>query len=67
MLKVYGPNTRNECTMMMTKCKKHDALFVKLLALDIVQQSNSHGGASLEGNSGCLFLVKNVLLPSNYA
>ena len=37
VLKVYGPNAKNECTMMMTKCKKHDALFVKLLALDIVQ------------------------------
>ena len=38
------------------------------MALDIVQQSNFHGGTSTDGNSGrCFFLVKNVLLLLNYA
>ena len=37
MLKIYGPNGKNECTLMTTKCKKQDAVFVKLLALDIVK------------------------------
>ena len=37
MLKIYGPNNKNECTVMMTKCKKHGPLFVKLLAIDIVK------------------------------
>ena len=40
------------------------------MALDVVQQSNSHGGTSTDGNSGRRFfdfLVKNVLLLSNHA
>ena len=36
-LKIYGPNGKNECTLMVTKCKKQDVLFVKILATEIVK------------------------------
>ena len=38
VLKFYGPNTKSgECTIMITKSKRHDVKFVKLLATDIIK------------------------------
>ena len=37
VLKFYGPNSKSgECTLMITKSKKHDVKYVKLLAIDVV-------------------------------
>ena len=67
----YGLRVKHVLEISSVRGKK---MFLKIflentgMALDIVQQSNSHGGTSTDGNSGrCFFLVKNVLLLSNYA
>ena len=39
MLKFYGPNSKSgECTVMITKSKKHDVKFVKILAIGIIKK-----------------------------
>ena len=37
VLKVFGPNTRKECTLMIDKAKKHEAKFVKMLAEVVIR------------------------------
>ena len=38
VLKIFGPNYRKECTLMINKSKKHDAKFVKILAVLIIKR-----------------------------
>ena len=38
VLKLFGPNSRKECTLMINKSKKHDAKFVKILAVLIIKR-----------------------------
>ena len=39
VLKFYGPNSKSgECTLMITKSKRHDVKFVKFLANDIIKK-----------------------------
>ena len=38
VLKIFGPNSRKECTLMINKSKKHDAKFVKILAVHIIKR-----------------------------
>ena len=38
VLKVFGPNSRKECTLMINKSKKHEAKFVKILAVCIIKR-----------------------------
>ena len=39
VLKFYGPNSKSgECTVMINKSKRHDAKFVKMLAIDIIKR-----------------------------
>ena len=37
ILKVFGPNTRKETTLMINKSRKHEAKFVKMLALEVIK------------------------------
>ena len=38
VLKFYGPNIKSgECTLMITKSKKHEVKYVKLLAIDVIK------------------------------
>ena len=36
--KIYGPNAKKMCTILLSKSKKFDALFVQILAIDIIKQ-----------------------------
>ena len=36
-LKVYGPNPKKGCTLMVTKSKKNDIKFVKILATEVIK------------------------------
>ena len=38
VLKVFGPNSRKECTLMINKSKKHEAKFIKILAVCIIKR-----------------------------
>ena len=39
VLKFYGPNSKSgECTLMITKSKRHDVKFVKILANEIIKK-----------------------------
>ena len=37
ILKIFGPNKQKECTLMISKSKKHDIMYVKILALDVIK------------------------------
>ena len=37
VLKMFGPNSRKECTLMINKSRKHEAKFVKMLAVEIIK------------------------------
>ena len=37
VLKIYGPNSKKECTVLVTKKQKHDAKYAKILATEIVK------------------------------
>ena len=34
---MFGPNSRKECTLMINKSRKHEAKFVKMLAVEIIK------------------------------
>ena len=36
-LKFFGPNSKKDCTVMITKNKKHEAKFVKIIAMDVIK------------------------------
>ena len=38
VLKIYGPNPKKGCTVMIMKSKEHDAKFVGILASGIIKQ-----------------------------
>ena len=37
-LKVFGPNTKNECTLVINKVRKQDIKYVKILAEDVLKK-----------------------------
>ena len=37
VLKIFGPNSKKECTLMITKSKKYEAMYVRLLAVEIIK------------------------------
>ena len=37
VLKIYGPNSKKECTIMINKSKKHDVKYVKILSLEVIK------------------------------
>ena len=38
ILKIFGPNTKKGCTLMVNKSKKHEVKFVEMLALDVIKK-----------------------------
>ena len=38
VLKIYGPSTKKECSVVVNKAKKCEAKYVSLLALDVIKQ-----------------------------
>ena len=37
ILKIFGPNTKKECTLLGNKSKKHDLKFVKIIAEEVIK------------------------------